>query len=75
MKVDKEKLEKLLEKNDEELWGEIVSLAEKKGFALPPSPPPPSEMARMRAAVAHGGTFNLARAARILDDYRKGKNV
>ncbi len=72
MRVDKEKLAKLLEKNDEELWKEIVSLAEKKGFAMPKDPPPKSEMDRMRAAVAHGGTFNLAHAAKILDNYRKG---
>ncbi len=75
MMVDKEKLAKLLEKNDEELWREVVSLAAKKGFSLPQTPPPPKEMERMRAAVAHGGTFNLARAAKILDDYRKGKSV
>ena len=72
MKIDKEKLEKLLEKNDEELWREVVSLAEKKGFSLPKNPPPKEEMAKMRAAVSHGSSFNLAHAAKILNDYKKG---
>lgn len=71
MKIDKEKLAKLLEKNDEDLWREVVILADKKGFKLPSAPPPKSEMEKMRAAVAHGGTFNLAKAAKILDNYRK----
>ncbi len=72
LKIDKEKLAELLEKNDSDLWAEVVSLAEKKGFALPKDPPPKDQMDKMRAAVAHGGNFNLARAAKILDNYRKG---
>ncbi len=73
MRVDKEKLAELLKKNDDELWREIVSLAEKKGFSMPKNPPPKEQMDKMRAAVAHGGTFNLAHAAKILDNYRKGE--
>lgn len=72
VKIDKEKLAKLLEKNDGDLWAEVVSLAENKGFTLPKNPPPKEQMDKMRAAVAHGGTFNLAQAAKILDNYRKG---
>ena len=73
MKIDKEKLAKLLEKNDQELWREVVLLARSKGITLPENPPPKSEMDKMRAAVSHGSTFKLAEAARILDKYRKGE--
>ena len=71
MRVDKEKLTELLKKNDDDLWREVVSLAKTKGFTLPENPPPKEQMEKMRAAVAHGGTFNLAKAAKILDNYRK----
>ena len=71
MKIDKEKLERLLEKNDEELWREVVKVAGAKGLRLPETPPPKSEMDKMRAAVSHGSGFRLAEAVRIIDRYRK----
>ncbi len=71
MKINKEKLQKLLEKSDEELWREVVLVAKEKGLALPQNPPPKSEMDKMRAAVAHGSSFRLAEAVRIIDRYRK----
>lgn len=73
MKIDKEKLAKLLEKSDEELWREVVSIAESKGFKLPKTPPAKSEMDKMRAAVSHGSGFKMAEAVRILDKYRKSE--
>ena len=72
MRIDKEKLAKLLEKNDEELWREVVTIAAEKGYALPKNPPPKSEMDKMRAAVSGGGPLSLAKAAKLLDNYRKG---
>ncbi len=72
MRVDKEKLAKLLEKNDEELWADVVRMASEKGFELPKAPPPKAEMDKMRSAVSGGGVMDLARAAKILNDYRKG---
>ncbi len=72
MRVDKEKLSKLLEKNDEELWADVVKMAREKGFELPKAPPPKTEMDKMRSAVSGGGAMDLARAAKILNDYRKG---
>lgn len=71
MKIDKEKLKALLEKSDEELWREVVSVAGAKGVRLPNTPPPKSEMDKMRAAVAHGSGFKLAEAVRLVDRYRK----
>ena len=73
MKIDKEKLSKLLEKNDEDLWREVVTIAGAKGFKLPATPPPKSEMDKMRAAVSHGSGFKLAEAVRIIDKYRKSE--
>lgn len=72
MKIDKEKLKALLEKSDEELWREVVSVAGAKGIRLPDTPPPKSEMDKMRAAVAHGSGFKLAEAVKIVNRYRKG---
>ena len=40
MKIDKEKLEKLLEKDDAELWREVITIARGKGLNLPDTPPP-----------------------------------
>ena len=71
LKIDKEKLEKLLKKNDDELWLEVVRVAGSKGLKLPSAPPPKSEMDKMRAAVSHGSSFKLAEAMRIVDKYRK----
>ena len=71
MKIDKEKLERLLEKNDEDLWREVVMLAKSKGITLPENPPEKSQMDKMRAAVKHGSSFRLAEAVRMLDKYRK----
>lgn len=71
MKIDKEKLEKLLEKDDAELWREVVTIARGKGLNLPDTPPPKSEMDKMRAAVGHGSGFRLAEAMRIIDKYRR----
>ena len=72
MKIDKEKLSNLLAKNDEELWAEVVKMAREKGFELPKAPPPKAEMDKMRTAVSGGGAMDLARAAKILNNYRKG---
>lgn len=73
MKVDKEKLDKLLAMNDEELWEQIRRIAQDHGISLPSRAPEPSEMQKLRGAVSHGARVNLARAIKIINDHKKGQ--
>lgn len=72
MRVDKEKLAAMLEKDDEALWGEVRRIAKSHGFTLPEAAPPSSEMAKLRATVGDGSKINLGDAARIINSYKRG---
>ena len=74
MKIDKEKLAALAALPDEKLWGEVVALAASHGFKLSATPPPADEMRRLRGAILNGAKLNIAEAARIVNQYKRGNN-
>ena len=71
MKIDKEKLDKLLSLPDDKLWAEIVKVGGKYGFTLPKDPPPKEQIDRLRSTVK-GEKVNAQEAIRILGSIRKG---
>lgn len=73
MKIDKEKLNKLLALPDEQLWAEIVRVGAGYGFTLPKNAPPKEQIDRLRSTVK-GDRVNAADAIRILGLIRKGKD-
>lgn len=73
MKIDKEKLDALVAMPDDELWGQIRSIAMSHGIKLPEKTPAHSEMEKMRAAANSGAKLNLAQAVKVINDYRKGE--
>ena len=70
MKIDKEKLSALLALPDEELWLKISEIAKGYGFKLPKTPPPHSDMERIRSAGS-GANPNLGEALKLINKYRK----
>jgi hypothetical protein len=72
MKIDKEKLDKLLALPDDALWAEIVRVASSYGFNLPQKTPPKEQLNRLRA-TAGSDKINATEAMRILASIRKGK--
>ena len=72
MKIDKEKLDAVLRLSDGELWGMIRDLAKSHGITLPEAVPPHSELERVRAALSHGASPNIAEAIRVVNNYRRG---
>jgi len=73
MKIDKEKLRAVVALPDAELWDLIRSVARENGFSLPEKAPPHCELEKIRNAVNHGASPNLAEALRVINDYRRGK--
>ena len=72
MRVDKQKLDSLLALSDAELWAEVCKIAEGHGLKLPKDPPAKDEMAKLRGAVSHGASINLAKAMRVINDHSRG---
>lgn len=73
MKLDRSKLEAIVALPDDELWAMIREVARGHGFTLPEKPPAHSELEKIRAAVSHGASPNIAEALRVINDYRRGK--
>ena len=71
MRVNKEQLERLAAMPDEQLWREIVSIAERYGIKMPTATPPHNELERLRATVS-GAKLNVGEAMRILQGYKGG---
>jgi hypothetical protein len=71
MKINKEALRLMSEKNDAELWGEIQRIAKSKGYNLPVNAPSHSDMEKIRSAMRGADRINLSDAARILNNYKK----
>ena len=72
MKIDKERLAAIVSLSDEELWKLILEIGRSHGFKLPERMPPHSELEKIRTAISHGASPNIAEAIRIVNDYRRG---
>ena len=71
MKIDKEKLDRLVGMSDSELWGEIRKIAKGHGFTLPEKTPDSAEMSKIRGAISGGAKLKLGEAVRILNEYKR----
>ena len=71
MKIDKERLKKMAEKSDDELWGEILSMAKARGFSLPEKTPKHEDIERIRRALTGAEKISLSDAAKIMNSYKK----
>ncbi len=72
MKINKEKLDAVVKLSDDELWKMIRDLAKSHGFTLPEAVPPHSELEKVRTALSHGASPNIAEAIRVVNNYRRG---
>ena len=71
MKINKEALKALSEKNDKELWLEIQRIAGEHGYKLPTEAPKHEDMERIRGAMSGAEKISLGDAARILQNFKK----
>lgn len=73
MKVNKEQMQKLASKPDDELWAEIVSMAKSHGYTLPEDAPKSEDIQKIRRAMLGVEKISLTDAAKILSSYKKRK--
>ena len=72
MKIDKEKIQELLSKSDDDLWREIVSVAVRHGYKLPEKTPPHDDLEKLRNTVS-GSKLKIQDALKMLNSYKKGE--
>ena len=70
MKFDKEKLEALASLPDDNLWAEVVRIADGFGYSLPKEAPPHAELEKMRKAVK-SDKINIAEAMRVVSRLKR----
>ena len=70
MRFDKEKLITLAALPDDQLWAEVTKIAEGFGYSLPKTPPPHSELEKMRDAVK-GDKINVTEAMRMVNRLKR----
>ena len=70
MTFNKEKLEALAALPDDQLWAEVTKIADSFGYTLPNTPPPHSELEKMRNAVK-GDKINLTEAMRVVNRLKR----
>ena len=73
MKINKEELKQMAEKNDKELWADIYRIAKSHGYNLPPDAPEHKDMERIRGAMRGTEKININEAARILNSFKGPK--
>ena len=73
MKLNKEHLEKLAQKPDNEFWDEIVEMAKRHGYALPEMTPKKEDLEKIRRAISGVDKISLTDAAKIISAYKKRK--
>jgi hypothetical protein len=71
MRFDRTKIEALAALPDDQLWSEVVKIADSFGYSLPKQTPPHSELEKMRNAVKTE-KINVSEALRIVNQYKKG---
>ena len=70
MKLDRDKLNELVNLPDDELWKKVVEIGRSHGFVLPEKTPEHSELEKLRSIARDGAKMNVASAIRILSKYR-----
>lgn len=70
MRLDKDKLNELVDLPDEELWKTVVEIGKGYGFTLPQQTPSHTEIEKLRSLVRDGSKLNIASAMKILSKYR-----
>ncbi len=71
MKIDKEKLKKLAEKSDADMWQEILKIAKSHGYTLPEAMPKHEDIEKIRRALSGAEKISLSDAAKIMNRYKK----
>ena len=71
MKIDKEKLKRLAEKSDADLWQEILKIAKSHGYSLPEAIPKHEDIEKIRRAFTGAEKISLSDAAKIMNSYKK----
>ena len=70
LKIDKEKLERMLSMTDDELWSEIKVICERVRISVPTETPPHGKLEQLRG-IARGGRISFSEAMRMLADYKR----
>lgn len=70
MKLDRDKLNELVNLPDDELWKKVVEIGRSHGFILPEKTPEHSELEKLRSIARDGAKMNVASALKILSRYR-----
>ena len=70
LKLDKEKLERMMSMTDDELWSEIRVICERVRISVPKETPPHEKLEQLRA-IARGGKISFSEAMRMLADYKR----
>lgn len=70
MKLDRDKLNELVNLPDDELWKKVVEIGRSHGFILPEKTPEHSELEKLRSIARDGAKMNVASALKILSRFR-----
>lgn len=70
MKIDKEKLDRMLNMSDDELWREIKSICDRVKISVPNETPPHDKLESLRE-IARSGRISFSEAMRMLADYKR----
>ena len=70
MRIDREKLKKLMELNDDALWAEIVKMAKSMGFSIVENVPNSEDMQKIRSLL-DADKINPYSAMKIMKNYKK----
>ena len=71
MRIDKEKLARLSELDDNALWGEIRKMAGGMSLSLPENAPSKNDMQKIRQMLSCG-RINPLDAMKIMQSYKRG---
>ena len=72
MKIDKEKLKKLSELSDEELWRELSSLIKGYGISLGEKTPTHEELMRVRRIFLGEEKISMREGMKLINKYKNG---
>ena len=74
MKINKEKLEALASLDDDSLWKEIRTTAQKFGYTLPAATPAKSDIEKIRGVMQSAEKISTLEIARLLSSLKAKKS-